>query len=172
MRRWRSSFHGAVEALADPECQVEVWWGYAFAFPQEAQASALYPLLTLENPGRWEEIKKANQGNWRGIAWLQEIFPALPQTLAKRAQDVLFFWEWVGSSAALWYDAENGAIVATWFECGCTMEAYIFATTQRLVATMENEGGGERLNWEIWEQGMRVLSQLPDIHEGVRRTWG
>jgi len=54
----------SIEQIQDPECPTELWWQLAMRFPLEAQASLLYPLLTLEEPGRWQEMEEAEVGNW------------------------------------------------------------------------------------------------------------
>ena len=52
------------EEIADPECNNERWWELAERHPLEAQASALYWMLTLESPERWEKLQRQNIGNW------------------------------------------------------------------------------------------------------------
>jgi hypothetical protein len=55
------------DALADPECDVELWWRMAETYPFEAQESVLYPLLTLEEPGRWEDLRREHIASWLSV---------------------------------------------------------------------------------------------------------
>jgi len=50
--------------LMDPECPTEQWWSMAAKYPLEAEASVLFPLLTLESPERWKKLEAANIGKW------------------------------------------------------------------------------------------------------------
>ncbi len=45
-----------ISALQHPNCPTDLWWELAVDYPIEAQASLLYPLLTLESPERWEKL--------------------------------------------------------------------------------------------------------------------
>ncbi len=45
-----------VSALAHPNCPAALWWELAAEYPVEAQASVLYPMLTLESPGQWDLV--------------------------------------------------------------------------------------------------------------------
>ena len=49
------------EALAHPNCPSEVWWALAAKYPDEAEQSALFALLTLEEPRRWEGLTDDGQ---------------------------------------------------------------------------------------------------------------
>lgn len=49
-----------------PNCPVDIWWELAASRPLEAQASILYPLVTLEEPGRWDELEDKNIDDWIG----------------------------------------------------------------------------------------------------------
>ncbi len=51
-------------ALAHPQCPTELWWELAAKHPIEAERSVLFPLLTLENPGRWEGMTRENIEHW------------------------------------------------------------------------------------------------------------
>jgi len=42
-----------LEQLVHPNCPTERWWHLAAFHPEEAQASPLFALLTLETPERW-----------------------------------------------------------------------------------------------------------------------
>jgi len=53
--------------ISDPECPTETWWGLAYLWPKEAMQSPLFPLLTLENPGRWIQL----ENNWL-TRWIEE----------------------------------------------------------------------------------------------------
>jgi len=53
-----------LDVIADPECEAEKWWEVAAYCPLAAQASALYPLLTLEAPGRWLEMETLCISAW------------------------------------------------------------------------------------------------------------
>ncbi len=53
-----------VQALRDPECEAESWWALALAYPAEAKASPLFPLLTLETPERWQSLMEVDLGDW------------------------------------------------------------------------------------------------------------
>ena len=56
------------EELADAECDLERWWTLAAVHPLEAEASPLYDLLTLEEPGRWGEMEKKKASSWMRTA--------------------------------------------------------------------------------------------------------
>jgi len=53
-----------LEALAHPNCPSDLWWRLAKDLPMEAEASLLFPLLTLEEPDRWEETVHDNLERW------------------------------------------------------------------------------------------------------------
>ena len=52
------------EALANPNCPVALWWELAAKYPMEAQASLLFEMLTLEEPGRWDALEKHWASAW------------------------------------------------------------------------------------------------------------
>ena len=52
------------EEIQDPECNSERWWELAAKHPLEAMSSALFLLLTLESPARWEQLQRENIGDW------------------------------------------------------------------------------------------------------------
>ena len=62
-------------ALRHPNCPVDLWWEIAVAQPYQAEASPLYPLLTLEAPERWEAILATSID-----LWLQEAIGCLSFT--------------------------------------------------------------------------------------------
>jgi len=53
-----------VAALQHPNCPTVLWWDLAAQHPVEAMHSVLYPLMTLEEPGRWLQIKNSNIAAW------------------------------------------------------------------------------------------------------------
>ena len=53
-----------IEEIQNPECDSERWWALAARHPLEAMASALYWMLTLESPERWEKMQRENIGDW------------------------------------------------------------------------------------------------------------
>jgi len=52
------------EVVAHVNCPVSLWWDLAMVWPLEAQASLLYPLITLEEPGAWAALELANVNVW------------------------------------------------------------------------------------------------------------
>ena len=55
-------------AIAHPNCPVELWWKLAEGLPVEAQASILYPLMTLAEPDRWVQLEDDNIARWIPLA--------------------------------------------------------------------------------------------------------
>jgi len=51
-------------AIAHPDCPIELWWDLAKAYPMEAEASLLFPILTLESPERWHVMQRKHIGDW------------------------------------------------------------------------------------------------------------
>jgi len=54
----------ALEALAHPNCPVEMWWKIAASNPVEAMRSVLYPLMLLATPERWVAMEEAHLRTW------------------------------------------------------------------------------------------------------------
>ncbi len=67
--------------LADPECPTDLWWELAAKHPLEAQASVLYPLLTLEAPERWARLESNNVETWLHAA-IKQLAADTSQRLA------------------------------------------------------------------------------------------
>lgn len=63
-----------LEAMAHPNCPREMWWGLAVDHPLEAPSTILYDLLTLEEPGRWEEQERV-YAQPRTMQWARELPP-------------------------------------------------------------------------------------------------
>jgi len=80
-------------ALAHPNCPAELWWELAENHPLEAEASILYPILTLEAPERWAELEKRCIWSWTYT--LMSKLPIKMQHLfaAECANRVLHIWE-------------------------------------------------------------------------------
>jgi len=53
-----------IAALRHPNCPTSLWWVLAAIHPIEAEKSALYPLLTLEEPGRWLDMEADHISYW------------------------------------------------------------------------------------------------------------
>ena len=51
-------------ALHHPNCPIELWWELAREHPIEAAKSTLSPLALLEEPGRWEELRRLYISDW------------------------------------------------------------------------------------------------------------
>jgi len=81
------------KALAHVNCPPELWWELAALHPMEAQASTLYELITLMEPGKWDELEKANAEKW--IDRFMGHLPVPSQHLfsADCAEHVLPFFE-------------------------------------------------------------------------------
>jgi len=65
-------------AIAHPNCPEALWWSLAEKHPIEAQESILFPLIMLENPGRWEQVER----KWAHL-WVEYAITRLP-TQARR----------------------------------------------------------------------------------------
>jgi len=81
------------EQINDPNCDIEVWWGIARANPIEAQASILYPILTLEDPARWITMEEEQARYWMRDALRRLSAPLLRLFAADCAAHVLSIWE-------------------------------------------------------------------------------
>ena len=71
-----------MDALGHPNCPPDLWWEIAADYPLKAQASLLYPLLTLENPGWWGQMEHRHRDRWIDT-WIMEQ----EKTLAQRFID-------------------------------------------------------------------------------------
>ena len=83
-------------ALADPNCETELWWGLATLFMPDARESVLYPLFLLEEPERWLNI--AQNWSYRLWGWMQDAICTLSKTdqrlfAAACAERALPIWE-------------------------------------------------------------------------------
>jgi len=81
------------EEILDPECDTERWWALAVGHPLEAMSSALFPLLTLEDPARREKMQKKYITTW--ISSTAERLPFRGKHLfaADCAEHVLYLYE-------------------------------------------------------------------------------
>ncbi len=61
---WWLCSHHPVNALQHPNCAADMWWKLATLYPLEAEASVLFPLLTLEDPSRWVRQECENISGW------------------------------------------------------------------------------------------------------------
>ena len=82
-----------IEEILDPECNSERWWKLAKDYPLDAMASALYFLLTLESPERWEQLQKENIGDWVKLAVERLPFRERELFAADCAERVLHLYE-------------------------------------------------------------------------------
>ena len=83
-----------IEQVSHPNCPAELWWTLAEGwYPMEAEESALYDLMTLESPGRWEAMERVNIGEWiRSGAF--KLSPSDQRSFAiECAERVLPIWE-------------------------------------------------------------------------------
>jgi len=51
-------------ALQHPNCPPDLWWSLALWHPMEAENSPAYPLLTLEEPERWDQVIEQHVDKW------------------------------------------------------------------------------------------------------------
>ncbi len=68
------AFWALETVVTDPECPADLWWRLAEVYPLEAQASVLYPLLTLEAPERWTALEEVHLQ-----AWVEDAIKKLPR---------------------------------------------------------------------------------------------
>jgi len=96
----------ALEALAHPNCPVEMWWKIAASNPVEAMRSVLYPLMLLATPERWVAMEEAHLRTW-----IEKAVRSLPLT----AQH-LFVCECIERVLPIWEAAYpcDGRIRAAW----------------------------------------------------------
>ncbi len=82
LQKLHETWSEVTQHILDPECPVDEWWALAAVFPLEAQASVLYPLLTLEAPDRWQRLEAEHVTQWvenglGSLSWRkQELFAA------------------------------------------------------------------------------------------------
>ena len=82
-----------LDALAHPNCPIDLWWKLAEQHPIEAESSVLFEMFTLEDPARWTDMVAANKGNWIAI-YVRTLPDALHRLLAADlAEHVLPFYE-------------------------------------------------------------------------------
>ena len=56
-----------LDALHHPNSPADLWWDLVPMHPLAAMDSVLYGMMTLEEPGRWEEIQQTHLGAWIGF---------------------------------------------------------------------------------------------------------
>ena len=79
--------------ILDPHCETERWWELAKEYPIEAMSSALYWMLILEKPERWEQLQQGNIDDW--VSQAAERLPFRERELfaADCAERVLCLYE-------------------------------------------------------------------------------
>ena len=82
-----------VAAVHHPNCPPEMWWELAADYPIEAMSSALYWMLTLESPERWEQLQRKNIDDWVDAASQRLPFLEMHLFAADCAEHVLHLYE-------------------------------------------------------------------------------
>lgn len=64
-----------VGALSNPNCPPALWWKLAQKNPLEAMESASFPLMTLEDPARWQAMEQDHLHAWIDLGVQRNYLP-------------------------------------------------------------------------------------------------
>lgn len=70
--RWLST-QDARAAVQHPNCPDDLWWELAKRYPLDALSSVLFPMLTLEDPGRWQQLEEASWLGWLTRPYINDL---------------------------------------------------------------------------------------------------
>jgi hypothetical protein len=71
-------------ALMHHNCPSESWWTLAPQYPTYTPSSPLYPLMVLEDPGRWKELRER-----MSLSWIQVTIRGLDASLQREVVGLL-----------------------------------------------------------------------------------
>ena len=79
-----------VATVQHPNCPVESWWRCALVYPVEARASVLFPLFTLEEPGRWAALEANMFVQEKILAHWEAQLDSVARQIYQEAKDAKF----------------------------------------------------------------------------------